>query len=56
VRAELEPDAKPGTAEIHLVLRYQACNDQRCLAAKAIQLKLPIEVAAAETSEEKPNP
>jgi hypothetical protein len=56
ISATLAPNVPVGPAELQLALRYQACNDQRCLAPKTMQLKLPIEVVAAEESPPQSNP
>jgi uncharacterized protein YyaL (SSP411 family) len=57
VNAKLESNARTGPAEIQLALRYQACNDERCLAPKTIRFSLPIEViAASESPGKSPSP
>jgi uncharacterized protein YyaL (SSP411 family) len=50
VTATLDPSAPIGAGEIQLSLRYQACNDQRCLAPKTIKMTIPIEVVDARSS------
>jgi hypothetical protein len=54
VSAKLDSTAPIGPAEIQLSLRYQACNDQRCLAPKTIRVTLPIQVVAADTPAPEP--
>ncbi len=46
VRAKLADHAKPGRHEIELALRYQACNNQRCLAAQTTKYRMTATVAA----------
>jgi hypothetical protein len=51
VRAKVDANAPIGPGEIQLSFRYQACNDQRCLAPKTIHLALPVEVVAPASSD-----
>jgi uncharacterized protein YyaL (SSP411 family) len=46
IRAKLAAEAKPGRHDIELSVRYQACNNQRCLAPKTIGHRVTATVAA----------
>ncbi len=43
-RILLPRDTQPGTAELTLNLRYQACNDRACLAPKTLKVPLRVKV------------
>ncbi len=46
IRAKLAADAIPGRHEIELAVRFQACNNQRCLAPKTAKHRMTATVAA----------
>jgi hypothetical protein len=47
-RATLGSRATPGKAMLSLRLKYQACDDQRCLAPREIEWRVPVEVVAGD--------
>jgi DsbC/DsbD-like thiol-disulfide interchange protein len=44
VPLRLDPRAKPGPITVELVVRFQACDDSRCLAPQRATLAVPLEV------------
>jgi len=45
VTATLNEKVEATKGQLKLTLRYQACNNQRCLAPKTVELVMPVEVA-----------
>jgi len=45
VPLRLDPRAGPGPITVDLVLRFQACDDSRCLAPQRVTLAVPLEVS-----------
>jgi hypothetical protein len=48
--ATLSEKADATAGELRLAVRFQACNDQRCLAPKTIEVILPISIAGPDES------
>ena len=47
----IAPEAKPGKAVVSLLLRYQACDDRKCLPPARLEVSLPVEIVAAGPAE-----
>lgn len=47
IALEAEPDLAPGSHQLAATLKYQACNDQICLAPASLKLTTEIKVVAA---------
>jgi uncharacterized protein YyaL (SSP411 family) len=47
LNAKLNAKAPAGPAGINLLLQYQACNDDSCLAPQSVRITVPVEIVAA---------
>jgi hypothetical protein len=50
--ATLSEDARPGQSTIKIGIRYQACDDVRCLTPRKIELVVPVEIVKDDGSSE----
>ncbi|MFQ6098400.1 MAG: DUF255 domain-containing protein, partial [Armatimonadota bacterium] len=48
IAADVSDDAPPGPTKLRVSVRFQACDDRRCLAPKTLRLEVPAEVVPSD--------